>query len=117
MPETLSFCLRPATLLKKRLQYKGFPVNFAKILRTRFITEHLWWLLLELLNGNFQQLCRDRKHCCVLEKNNDITNFRLLTSGICNLISIFAKVFKILLKLNGYKAYIEDKQDVKTEDK
>ena len=36
----------PATLLKKRLWHRCFPVNFAKFLRTRFITEHLWWLLL-----------------------------------------------------------------------
>ena len=34
------------TLLKKRLWHRCFPVNFAKFLRTRFFTEHLWWLLL-----------------------------------------------------------------------
>ena len=33
--------LRPATLLKKRLWHKCFPVNFAKFLRTPFFTEHL----------------------------------------------------------------------------
>ena len=33
------------TLLKKRLWYRCFPVNFAKFLRTPFFTEHLWWLL------------------------------------------------------------------------
>ena len=38
--------LRPATLLKKRLWHRCFPVNFAKFLRTPFLTEHLWWLLL-----------------------------------------------------------------------
>ena len=38
--------LRPATLLKKRLWHKCFPVNFAKFLRTLFLTEHLRWLLL-----------------------------------------------------------------------
>ena len=38
--------LRPATLLKKRLWHRCFPVNFGKFLRTPFITEHLWWLLL-----------------------------------------------------------------------
>ena len=103
MPESLSFCLRPATLLKKRLCHRGFPVNFEKFLRTPFLTEHIWWLLLELLNDDFQKLCQDRKHWFVLEKKH-ITNFRLLTSGICNLITIFAKVFKISLKLNGYKA-------------
>ena len=38
--------LGPVTLLKKRLEHKCFPVNFAKFLRTPFFTEHLWWLLL-----------------------------------------------------------------------
>ena len=38
--------LRPGTLLKKRLWLRCFPVNFAKLLRTPFLTEHLWWLLL-----------------------------------------------------------------------
>ena len=38
--------LRPATLFKKRLWQWYFPVNFAKFLRTTFLTEHLWWLLL-----------------------------------------------------------------------
>ena len=33
--------LRPATLLKKRLWHRCFPVNFAKFLRTPFFTEHL----------------------------------------------------------------------------
>ena len=39
----------PATLLKKRLQYRFFPVNFATFLRTAFYIEHLWWLLLKLV--------------------------------------------------------------------
>ena len=34
-------CLRPATLLKKRLWHRCFPVNFAAFLRTPFFTEHL----------------------------------------------------------------------------
>ena len=36
----------PATLLKKRLWHRRFPVNFVKFLRKLFLTEHLWWLLL-----------------------------------------------------------------------
>ena len=36
----------PATLLKKRLWHRCFPVNFAKFPRTPFFTEHLRWLLL-----------------------------------------------------------------------
>ena len=36
-----------ATLLKKRLRHRCFPVNFVKFSRTPFFTEHLWWVLLE----------------------------------------------------------------------
>ena len=38
--------LRSATLLNKRLWHSCFPVNFAKFLRTPFLTDHLWWMLL-----------------------------------------------------------------------
>ena len=38
--------LGPATLLKKRLWHRCFPVNFVKFLRSPFYIEHLWWLLL-----------------------------------------------------------------------
>ena len=37
-----------ATLFKKRLWHRCFPVNFVKFLRTPFFIEHLWWLLLRL---------------------------------------------------------------------
>ena len=33
-----SICIRPATLLKKRLWHSWFPVNFAKFLKTLFLT-------------------------------------------------------------------------------
>ena len=33
--------LRLATLLKKRIWHRCFPVNFAKFLRAPFVTEHL----------------------------------------------------------------------------
>ena len=35
--------------VKKRLWHRCFPVNFAKFLRTPFLTEHLRWLLLYLV--------------------------------------------------------------------
>ena len=38
--------LGSATLLKKSLWYRCFPVNFVKFLRTPFFLEHLRWLLL-----------------------------------------------------------------------
>ena len=44
VPETLEKLPRPATLLKKSLWHKCFPVNFTKFLRTPFFTEHLEWL-------------------------------------------------------------------------
>ena len=34
--------LRPASLSKKRLWHRCFPVNFLKFLRTHFLKEHLW---------------------------------------------------------------------------
>ena len=37
--------LRCATLLKKRLWHRCFPLNFAKFLRATFLTEHFQWLL------------------------------------------------------------------------
>ena len=37
---------RPATLLKKRLWRRYFPVNFEKFLSIPFFIEHLRWLLL-----------------------------------------------------------------------
>ena len=47
--------LRPATLLKRRLWHRCFPVNFTKFQRTPFFTEHLRRLLLEtlMLRNNF----------------------------------------------------------------
>ena len=38
--------LRPSTLLKKTLWHRCFPINFVKFVRTPFLTEYLWWLLL-----------------------------------------------------------------------
>ena len=40
--------LQAATLLKKRLWHRYFPVNFAKFLRTLFFTEHFQWLFLNV---------------------------------------------------------------------
>ena len=38
--------LRPATLWKKKLWHRCFPVNYVRFLRTPFLTEYLRWLLL-----------------------------------------------------------------------
>ena len=42
--------LKTSNIIKSRLQHKCFPVKFAKVLRTTFFTEHLWWLLLNKSN-------------------------------------------------------------------
>ena len=52
--------LRPATLLKKRLWHRCFPVNFVKFLRMPSLTEHLRWLLLFI--AEFEKVLVDR-HC------------------------------------------------------
>ena len=46
--------LSPATLLKKRLWHRCFPVNLAKFLRTPFFREHLWWLLFNQMQANLK---------------------------------------------------------------
>ena len=47
--------LRPATLLKKRLWHRCFPVSFVKFLRTPFFTEGLW----TASSNNHLDLCGD----------------------------------------------------------
>ena len=44
-----SLFFRPATLLKKSLWHRCFPMNFTKFLRIPFFTEHLRWLLRKFL--------------------------------------------------------------------
>ena len=53
VPESLLIKLQApsATLLKKRLWHRCFPVNLAKFLRTRFFIEHFRWLLLILIEN------------------------------------------------------------------
>ena len=42
----LCWCLQVCNFIKKRLKHQCFSVNTAKYLRTAFLIEHLWWLLL-----------------------------------------------------------------------
>ena len=58
----------PATLLKKGLWHKYFPVNFEKFLRTTLLTEHLRWLILAFQNKNYSTNLTTVK--CVLNENN-----------------------------------------------
>ena len=56
--------LRPAILLKKRLCHRCF----LKFLRTSFIMEHLWWLLLEIMITLWYEYFE--KFCMTLSKFN-----------------------------------------------
>ena len=44
-----SICVE-VSLLIKRLSHRCFSVNFAKFLKTAFLTQHLWWLLLNMVH-------------------------------------------------------------------
>ena len=70
--------LRPATLLKKRLWHRCFPVNFVKFLRTPFYIDYLWYLSLELIK---RQSCyhieTSQLICC---SANQLTDFYMVTT-------------------------------------
>ena len=91
------FCekgLRPATLLKKRLWHRCFPVNFAKCLRTFCFTEHLRWLLLYGL----RKLKKKKISKLFLKKMNLMKSLVILNILITKMKYIFLKT-KILLLL------------------
>ena len=56
--------LRPATLLKKRLRYRCFLVNFAKFLRTPFLQNTSGRLLLYLSKTRFKWECSNNRVGC-----------------------------------------------------
>ena len=75
--------LRACIFIKKRLQHRCFPVNIAKFLRATFFIEHLWWLLLYLLNQKFVSI-KKKKDFQILKKQSKLNNindtgFRILT--------------------------------------
>ena len=50
--------LRPATLLKKGLWHRCFPVNFVKFLRTPFFTDYLWMTAFTNLNTIYRDVLK-----------------------------------------------------------
>ena len=58
-----------ATLLKKRLLQWCFSINFAKFLRTPFLTEHLLWLIL------YNKL-QSTTNVTILAINDNLHNYR-----------------------------------------
>ena len=70
--------LRPATLFKKRLWHRRFPVNFVKFLRTLFFIEHFWWLLLHQLRLSPNLLIYRKVKEVIMVKS--ITNLIMMAS-------------------------------------
>ena len=66
-----------ATLLKKRLWHRCFPVNFVKFLGTLFFTEDLWWLLLQFWPSESPNRIPNAMELCKLLERN-------LTHTICD---------------------------------
>ena len=60
--------LRPTTLLKNRLWHRCFLVNFVKFLRTCFLTEDLWWLLLYPMKMVFSDEKLQKVNVALLKK-------------------------------------------------
>ena len=52
-----NICARVSFLIKKRLWYRCFPVNFAKALRTPSYIKHFWWLRLNDPYNYFKRYC------------------------------------------------------------
>ena len=64
---------RPATLLKRDLTQRHFPVNITKFLRTVFSNEHLRWLFLLFLTINqHKQFCL---FSIFFKKQTEVCNF------------------------------------------
>ena len=70
--------LRTATLLKMKLWHRCFSVNFAKFLRTPFVTEHLSEDYLESNHtGNSICLtCRQTARCSIPIRGRDISTLK-----------------------------------------
>ena len=72
-----------ATLLRRRVWHRCFSVNFAKFLRTPFLTEHLRWMLLAVLES--------------VEQRVSVTWFTILLAPCCSSIVCFAS-FQIFIR-------------------
>ena len=112
-----------APLLKKRLWYMRFPVNFAKFLRSPFLTEHFQWLLLSIRSFKRQidfsfwhsiktfllKELRNRILCIIPErslfcsvriyKGQHFLPTLLLKLGFCLFMSVYVLVFRVPVSL------------------
>ena len=98
----LPWGLKPATLLRNWLWHRRFPVNFAKFLRTAFLTEQLRWLFHVHYNKKTRQ-CRECQKF-YLPNLQIKRNLQYLLA-----IEMFLKV-KYSFDLTSIKCYIKRKR-------
>ena len=79
--------LRPATLLKRDSGTGVLQLVFAAFLRTPFLIEHLWWLLLT---------CDDSKAIIIYDKRNK--PIVVLLSGCCSSCKSIQSCHKFVLR-------------------
>ena len=72
--------LEACKFLKKRLQYRRFPVKFTKYLKKPIFTEHLRWLLLKILaRCNWGESSPDLRKSSSKIRENFVSNPQLIT--------------------------------------
>ena len=72
----MSQCLRPATLLKKRLWHRCFPANLTKFLRTLFLWNTYGWLLLYIIISTQNRDRKERKKSATHRSSRQRCSFR-----------------------------------------
>ena len=99
-------------LLKKKLWHRCFPVNFGKSLRTPFLTEHLWWLLLSTVHTiilKFHALSRINGYYWIKKENS--FHIKVFLSLFCSFYSQphkqfwFSKIIKFLQSAYAFNAF------------
>ena len=89
--------LRPETLLNKRLWYKCFSVNFAKLLRTPLLTEYLRWLLLLLDKiQNIKKMNHENRETKQKHENRKKRNLKKGKRNRVSCFNIYIIVFAFL---------------------
>ena len=87
----VSFLIKAANLLKKKLWHKCFLVYFAKFLRTPFLTEHRWWLLMGFhLRESWLKYDVEKARYIVMLDN---------TTSITSCIQRYLEIFIVLFRL------------------
>ena len=81
-------CLRPATLLKKRIWYRYFHVNFVKFLRIPFLTEHPRWLLPCDFETRYNSICAKPAFNKFGQQLPHSTSYNIITIGSHDFLKI-----------------------------